>query len=142
MIKKQTIMKAQLDAAVGVLEPLRVAISPEYLGLISTTGQAITVISSTHLADADAIAALAACSFAATRQLARVMEDSESTVMLHEGAELNIHIAQVTEDVLLVVCFHKSSEIGIVRLITRRVVRVLSKALKSEIVEGDIDGTD
>ena len=141
MIKKQTIMKAQLDAAVGVLEPL-VAISPEYLGLISTTGQAITVISSTHLADADAIAALAACSFAATRQLARVMEDSESTVMLHEGAELNIHIAQVTEDVLLVVCFHKSSEIGIVRLITRRVVRVLSKALKSEIVEGDIDGTD
>ena len=142
MIKKQTIMKAQLDAAVGVLEPLRVAISQEYLGLISTTGQAITVISSTHLADADAIAALAASSFAATRQLARVMEDSESAVMLHVGAELNIHIAQVTENVLLVVCFHKSSEIGMVRLITRRVVRALSKALKSEIVEGDIDGTD
>lgn len=132
MGENQTILSTQIEAATHVLQHLRNAISPEYLGLVSTAGQPISVISSTKLADSDAIASLAASSFAASRLLASMVEDSAHTVMLHEGAKINIHIAQVSPDVLLVVCFRRSSDIGRVRLITRRAVNSLAEAFLSE----------
>lgn len=128
----QTILSSQIEAATHVLQQLRNSISPEYLGLVSSAGQPISVISSTKLADSDAIASLAASSFAASRQLAGMIEDSAHTVMLHEGSKINIHIAQVSPVVLLVVCFRRSSDIGRVRLITRRAVDSLAETFMPE----------
>lgn len=132
MGENQTILSSQIEAATHVLQQLRNAISPEYLGLVSTAGQPVSVISSTKLADPDAIASLAAGSFAASRQLASMVEDSAHAVMLHEGAKINIHIAQVSPGILLVVCFRRSSDIGRVRLMTRRAVDSLAEAFMSE----------
>lgn len=132
MGKNQTIQVSQIEAATRVLQQLTNAVSPEYLGLVSTTGQPVSVISSTKLADSDAIASLAASSFAASRQLASMIEDSPNSVMLHEGTNLNILIAQVVSNILLVVCFRHSSDIGRVRLITRRAVDSLVEAFMSE----------
>lgn len=132
MSTRQTVLKSQLDTARPVLERLGAAISPVFLGIVTTAGQPITVISSTHMADADALASLSASSFAATRQLAMMMEDPEFTIMLYEGSELNITIAQITQDILLVMCFRNSSEIGRVRLLTGRAVAALSKAFGPE----------
>ncbi|MHB1325076.1 MAG: hypothetical protein ACYDGS_05585 [Thermoleophilia bacterium] len=84
------------------------------------------------MVDADALASLSASSFAATRQLAMMMEDPEFTVMFHEGSELNITIAQITHDILLVMCFRNSSEIGRVRLLTGRAVATLAKVFGPE----------
>lgn len=139
MGENQTIRGSQIEAATRVLQQLTNTVSPEYLGLISTAGQPISVISSTKQADADIIASLAASSFAASRHLASMVEDSSNTVMLHEGANLNIQIAQVSPDVLLVVCFRRSSDIGRVRLITRRAVDSLATAFMSE---GEKNGAD
>lgn len=137
--ENQTILRSQIETAARVLRQLRNAISPEYLGLVSTAGQPISVVSSTKLADSDAIASLSASAFAASRQVASMVEDSAHTVMLHEGARLNIIIAQVSSNVLLVVCFRQSSDIGRVRLITRRAVDSLAEAFMSE---GEKNGAD
>lgn len=139
MGKNQTIIRSQIEAATQVLQQLTFALSPEYLGLVSTNGQPISVISSTKLADSDAIASLAASSFAASRQLTSMIEDSPNTVMLHEGTDLNILMAQVSSNVLLVICFRHSSDIGRVRLITKRSVDSLAEAFMSE---GEKNGAD
>ncbi len=133
MSAKHTVVhKFQFDAANRVLESLREVISPEFLGLISTTGQPITVISSTHDLNPDALAALAAASFAASRQLAETMEQPGFTTMLQEGATLNINISQVTGNVLLLICFRDSSKIGQVRLMAGRAIDALAEAIGRE----------
>ena len=126
------VQKSQLDAVRPVLEHLRISISPEYLGLISATGQPITVISSTQRVDADALAALVSSSFAAAKQLGQILENTGFTVVLHEGSKLNIQIAQVTDSILLVICFRGFGEIGRVRLVTRRAARILARAFNGE----------
>lgn len=130
MGKSHTINKSQINAANQVLERLRRALAPEFIGLISTDGHPITVISSDRTADADSLASLAASSFAATKQLAQVMDDPDFTLMFHEGSHLNIHISQITDDALLVICFHKATQLGKVRLIARRSLEMLAAALK------------
>jgi len=135
----QTILSSQIVAATHILRRLNDTIEPEFLGLISTVGQPVSVISSTKLADSDTIASLAASSFAASRQLAGMVEDSAKAVMLQEGTRLNIQIAQVTSGILLVVCFRRSSDIGRVRLITSRTVVSLAEVFLSE---GENDGAD
>jgi predicted regulator of Ras-like GTPase activity (Roadblock/LC7/MglB family) len=128
----QTILSSQIETATLILQQLKDAISPEYLGLVTTAGQPISVISSTKLVDSDSVASLAASSFAASQLLASMVKDSAHTVMLHEGDRLNIHIARVSSGVLLVVCFHRSSDIGRVRLITKRAVDSLGEVFNIE----------
>ncbi|MDO8736457.1 MAG: roadblock/LC7 domain-containing protein [Thermoleophilia bacterium] len=139
MGENQTILTSQLVAATHILRELSDTIDPEFLGLISTVGQPVSVISSTKLVDSDSIASLAANSYAASQQLASMVEDSARTVMLHEGARFNIQIAQVTKSILLVICFRRSSDIGRVRLIASRTVESLAEIF---ISEGDKYGAD
>lgn len=129
MTRIKTLQKAQIEAATEVLERLRVVLGPEFLGLVSTDGHLITVTTGSDRTQEDAVASLAASSFAATRQLARMMDDSEFTVVFQEGNELNVHIAQVSDDVLLVICFHKATQIGKVRLMSGSVLESLRLAL-------------
>ena len=115
-----------------MLGQLREAISPDYLALIANTGQPITVVSSRQRVDNDAMAALAASAFAATRQMADIMAGSGFSLMLSEGAGVNISIARVTEDILLIISFSDSSEIGRVRLVTRPAIWQLAAIFNLE----------
>ncbi len=138
MSKNLKVQKSQMDAVKPVLERLQASLSPEYLGLISSAGQPITVISSTQRIDSEAMAVLVSSSFAAASQLGSILENSGFTVMLHEGSELNIQVSQVTDNILLVICFRGFGELGRVRLITRRAARSLTRALNG----GKTSGTD
>ncbi|MHB1390759.1 MAG: roadblock/LC7 domain-containing protein [Thermoleophilia bacterium] len=129
----------QLNDANRILNGLRQSISPEFLGLISTSGHPISIYSSPAMVDADAIGSLAAGSYGATRMLAHLMNGAEFTVMFHEGSDLNVHITQVSEQVLLVVCFSKTAEIGRVRLLSKKATVALNKVM---INQGEQSGTD
>lgn len=131
--------KRQLTDANHILKGLRQAISPEFLGLVSTSGHPISIYSSPTMVDTDAIGSLAASSYAATRLLAHMMNGAEFTVMFHEGSDLNVHIAQVSEQVLLVVCFRKTAEIGRVRLLSKKAAAALNEIMT---VQGEKSGTD
>jgi predicted regulator of Ras-like GTPase activity (Roadblock/LC7/MglB family) len=125
--RRITIEKDHLDRANGILAKLQREFSADFLGLVSTGGHAISIFWSSDRIDLDAICSLAASSFAATRQLAKLMESDEVTLMFHEGTDLNVHISQVSDDMLLVVCSQKSAEIGKVRLISRKAVHALGE---------------
>ena len=66
----------------------------------------------TSRSDTLSLAALAASSFAATRQLAQVLSEREFTLLFHEGKESNLHVMQVTDQILLLITFGRETQVG------------------------------
>ena len=115
----------QLDRCDDLLQKLREVSGSSFLALISTAGQPITTASDDYHPETPSLASLAASSFAATQQLARILDENEFTLLFHEGNALNLHVSQVTDQVLLIVTFGRETQVGKVRLYTQRAIEVL-----------------
>ena len=63
----------------------------------------------------EAIAALVAGSFAATKEMARLLGESEFTIMFHQGARDSIQLQLVGNRTLLAVLFDERTNMGLVR---------------------------
>lgn len=129
MSQKQTVNEYQYKIAKSILKQLHDSVNPEYLGLVSSYGHPIISITSPDFGDNDSLASLAAGAYAATRQLAKLVSDAEFTMMFNEGEKLNVHIAQVSDTVLLIICFRQASELGMVRVLTHRALGALAEAM-------------
>jgi len=108
-----------------ILDRVRHVSGSRFIALVSTSGQPITTSAVEEHPDTLSLASLAASSFAATQQLAEVLHEREFTLLFHEGAESNLHVAQVTDQVLLVITFGRETQVGKVRLYTSRAIEVL-----------------
>jgi predicted regulator of Ras-like GTPase activity (Roadblock/LC7/MglB family) len=128
--KNQTIYKSQIEAVNSILVKMQEAINPVLIGIISSRGIPVTVLTSASHIDVDAISSLASSSFAATSQLAHINKESDYAVMFHEGEDTNIHIASISSNYLLVIFFNDSSDIGKVRIISKRAHEALFAALE------------
>ncbi len=115
----------QLDRCDELLAKLKEVSGSTFLALISTSGQPITTASDEYHPETLSLASLAASSFAATQQLARILDESEFTLLFHEGRALNLHVSQVTDQVLLIVTFGRETQVGKVRLYTQRAIESL-----------------
>jgi predicted regulator of Ras-like GTPase activity (Roadblock/LC7/MglB family) len=115
----------------AVLEKLRLVSGSQFAALISTSGQPIAISPHDVHSDTLALAALAASSFAATRQLAQILSEREFTLLFHEGKEANLHVMQVTDHILLLITFGRETQVGRVRLYTSRALEVLKPALET-----------
>jgi predicted regulator of Ras-like GTPase activity (Roadblock/LC7/MglB family) len=122
----------------AVLERLRMVSGSQFAALVSTSGQPIAVSPPDVRSDTLSLGALAASSFAATRQLAQILSEREFTLLFHEGKEANLHVMQVTDHVLLLITFGRETQVGRVRLYTSRALEVLKPALvAAENTSGD-----
>ena len=115
----------QLDRCDELLAKLKEVSGSTFLALISTSGQPITTASDEYHPETLSLASLAASSFAATQQLAKILDESEFTLLFHEGRALNLHVSQVTDQVLLIVTFGRETQVGKVRLYTQRAIESL-----------------
>ena len=109
----------------AVLAKLRQVTRSRFAALISTSGHPIVMSPADAEQDHLALSALAASSFAATRQLATLLEEHQFTLLFHEGQESNLHVVQVSDQVLLLITFGHDTQIGRVRLYTGRAVEAL-----------------
>jgi len=121
-----------------ILLRLREVSGSRFIALVSTSGQPITSCSLDVGPDSLSLASLAASSFAATQQLAEILAEKEFTLLFHEGRDSNLHVAPVTERVLLVLTFGRDTQLGRVRLYTSRAV----EALAPIFVEAELDEED
>lgn len=126
----------QLERCDALLWELKGLLDCSFLGLVSTAGQPITTASDEHHPETFSLASLTASAFAATRQLAEILEEREFTLLFHEGSAVNLHVAQVTDKVLLLITFGREVPIGKVRLYTQRATGVLRHIIEEE---GDPD---
>jgi len=79
--------------------------------------------------DATSFAALAAGNFAAVDAMARLVGESEFSLLFHKGEKLSIHFSKVTEDTLLISMFGKNISLGLVRLKVAETIEEMNRVL-------------
>ena len=88
--------------------------------LVDKSGQQIAAVGSVSSLDMTSLASLTAGNVAATDGLARLIGDSEFSVLFHEGEKANLYVSIVARRVILVVMFDDRAPLGLVRLRVRR----------------------
>jgi predicted regulator of Ras-like GTPase activity (Roadblock/LC7/MglB family) len=115
--------------------------------LIDKDGHMVSRTGTMKAFDLDTIAALVAGSFAATREMARVLGEEEFSVLFHQGQKGSIQLSLVGERTILGVIFNDQTTVGMVRLYTHEASAKLgdlfrSLAQRSEAVELASDYTE
>ena len=84
--------------------------------LIDKDGHMVTKRGEVRTIDMDTISALVAGSFAATKEMARLLGEQEFTALFHQGARDNIQLSLVGDRTLLTILFDDRTTVGMVRL--------------------------
>lgn len=103
--------------------------------------------------DISILCALAAGSFAATRELAKRLGEQEFTALYHEGSHISILMTALQFDCLLLTVFGEKTNIGLVRFYAQQTTASLNSALSNaseseaqlgplEIDEAEASGSD
>lgn len=101
--------------------------------LIDKEGHLVTKKGFTKSFNTDSIAALVAGSFAATKQVAQLLGETEFSVIFHQGKNENIHIGLVADRALVVIIFDDRTTLGMVRLYAEELTQKLTDALLQSI---------
>ncbi len=99
-----------------VMDSFLVSSSSKYVFLLSRSGQVMVESGKTEHIDVTSLASLIAGSVSATVGLAKIINESEFSVLFHEGVDHNIYISLLNERLILVVIFDKKTSLGLVRL--------------------------
>ena len=113
--------------------------------MVDKDGHLITRQGFTHSLDTTALAALLAGSFASTKEIARLVGESEFSVLFHQGKKDHIHMSLVGDRSILAVVFDDRTTIGMVRLYAKEAASELAKiiaSVKSSDRESHIGLTD
>lgn len=96
---------------------------------IDRDGHTITQVGAPTKLDPDALAALIAGSFAATKELAHVLGEAEFSTMYHKGEKDHVHITLVGSRAMLAVLFDDQTTEGMVNLYCKELAEKLTKVL-------------
>lgn len=109
--------QSQLKAIDNVLKKNLIDAGLDDVIFIDMAGNTIAKQSNgkSHL-DAIGFAALAAGNFAAVDAMAKMVGESEFSLLFHKGEKSSIHFSKVNEETLLITMFDKDISLGLVRL--------------------------
>lgn len=114
-------------AITALLQQLLEKVEAEAVFLCDRGGNVICEYSLAAYAHMDNIGALAAGSFFATLELARLVGEPQFRCMNHQGEKTSIYMEGLTDDLLLVIVFGRDSNVGLVKLYAKNVGRQLAK---------------
>jgi predicted regulator of Ras-like GTPase activity (Roadblock/LC7/MglB family) len=113
--------------------------------LVDRDGHLVTKKGMIGTIDPDSLAALVAGSFAATRELAKLLGESEFSVIFHQGKNEHIHIGLAADRSLVVILFDDRTTVGMVRAycheLTNRIAEILKSAAEHRRTHGGGAGT-
>jgi predicted regulator of Ras-like GTPase activity (Roadblock/LC7/MglB family) len=95
--------------------------------LVDKEGHMVAKVGSVRTFDTDTISALVAGSFAATREMARLLGEEEFSVMFHQGQRDNIQLNLIGDRTILTVIFDDQTTVGMVRLYASESSRKLAE---------------
>lgn len=98
--------------------------------LIDKDGHLVTRRGFTGTYDMDTISALVAGSFAATKEMARLLGEEEFSVLFHQGLKDNIQLSLVGERTIMATIFDDKTTVGMVRLYANELANKLAGVLK------------
>ena len=94
--------------------------------LIDKDGHMVTHRGATKKIDVDTISALVAGSFAATREMAKLLGEEEFSALFHQGKSDNIQLSLVGDRTLLTILFDDRTTGGMVRLYASETAKKLA----------------
>lgn len=95
--------------------------------LVDKDGHLITRVGGAADFNQDTISALVAGSFAATKEMAKIMGENEFSALYHQGENDNIQLSLVGDRTILTVIFDDSTTLGMVRLYVAETVGKLQE---------------
>ena len=98
--------------------------------LIDKDGHLVTKQGSTAGYDSDTVSALVAGSFAATKQMAKLLGEEEFSIMFHQGKEDSIQLSLVGDRTILAIIFDDKTTVGMVRLYAVQVADKLAQLFR------------
>jgi predicted regulator of Ras-like GTPase activity (Roadblock/LC7/MglB family) len=99
--------------------------------VIDRGGNVISQFGDMDVTDVTIIAALAAGSFAATRELARRIGELEFNALYHQGNGNHIFMNSVDEDTIMITVFGVRTTVGLVRFYSAAAAQRVAEVLKS-----------
>ena len=108
--------------------------------LIDKEGHLVTKRGEVRTLNMDTISALVAGSFAATKEMARLLGEEEFTAMYHQGQRDNIQLSLVGDRTLLTILFDDRTTVGMVRLYANETARKLAAVYEIVQSRGDDGG--
>jgi len=100
--------------------------------IIDKEGHMVTQVGDAYDLDLDTISALVAGSFAATKEMARILGETEFADLFHQGEKQSLQLLLIGNRTLLTVIFDKSTTIGMVRLyateVAKKLISIFDKA--------------
>ena len=107
--------------------------------LVDKDGHLVTREGESATFDVDTISALVAGSFAATKQMAKLLGEEEFALMFHQGKKDNIQLSLVGERTILAVIFDDRTTLGMVRLYSGQIASKLAQVF-SDIADRKREG--
>jgi predicted regulator of Ras-like GTPase activity (Roadblock/LC7/MglB family) len=87
--------------------------------LIDRGGESLAVAGTARAFDLGSVAALAAGAFSSTAPLARLLGETEFSVLIHEGVKESLHVSTVDDGSILLAIFDERTSVGMVRVFAR-----------------------
>ena len=137
--KRLVFYKDDIDQINGVLKEFLNLSDSKCNILIDKEGHLVTKAGSTDDFDMQAVAALVAGSYAATREMARLLGEDEFSVLFHQGRRDNIQLTLVGDRTILATVFDERTTIGMVRLYAKEAAEKL-REIFGVIGDRDDDG--
>jgi predicted regulator of Ras-like GTPase activity (Roadblock/LC7/MglB family) len=119
---------AMLD---GVLADFLKKTEAELTVVIDRGGNVISQFGDMDLMEVTIIAALAAGSFAATRELARRIGEIEFNALYHQGNGSHVFMNSVDDDTIMITVFGSRTTVGLVRFYSAAAAQNVANILKS-----------
>src|SRR5262245_54647327 len=127
--------KDDIDAINSILDAFLKQSAAKCALLIDKDGHMVTHRGTTKRIDLDTISALVAGSFAATREMARILGEDEFTALFHQGKSDNIQLSIVGDRALLTAIFDETTTVGMVRLYATEAAKRLAAVFRKKATE-------
>jgi len=111
----------------GILSKMQKDLHADLVLLIDRAGHEIASDGAGMAADHTALASLAAANLAATQELARLVGETDFSIIYHQGRHRSIHISDVARHLSLVLVFDDAVSMGMVRWKVRRATASLEE---------------
>ena len=117
---------ADIERIEAVLKELVSLSSAKCALLIDKEGHMVARTGATRSFDVDTISALVAGSFAATKEMARLLGEDEFSILFHQGVRDSIQLQLIGDRTLLAVLFDERTNLGLVRFYAQEASRHLT----------------
>ena len=131
--------KDDIDSINAVLDAFLKQSATKCALLVDKDGHMVTCRGASRSIDLDTISALVAGSFAATREMARLLGEEEFTALFHQGKSDNIQLSLVGERALLTAIFDENTTVGMVRLYASEAAKRLAAIFRRKDAEGPVE---